>query len=462
MKKLITTAILIACAFYANAQNGALPPVHFNGNTNICDNASWKLVFQDDFNGDTLKSPWLTFAPLRYNDRAASDDWLSRENDDENGDPLSITKDDNVEVSNGTVKLKVKKEHASWHCATCGMIPVSTDFTDAVIELPYTMPLNSGKFEVRIKFPTFPYAHSTMWTWYGDSVGVDEIDIAEAYGQNNNPFKNQQVVDYNLHAWWPGQIDNDTSRNPYHLPENQTVGDRYPGYSWVHWATHSGSFSDDFHTYTCEWDPNEVSFIFDGSYIRTYWRYYKNETYSTGIWPFRQSHTYRMGSTCFPSSGDWKTLPGFPWNNDSKCNLRFTSLLDKACDNCSFGQVLGQTEIDYVKIWQRHPESQFGWVALCDAGDISINGPDKVCGSTPVTFTATNPSPTGYWEVSANLSVVSSNNTSVSVVVNPSGTGSLGDEGVIKYFPTNQNCPETNSPVFVQKRLVKSKIKQIG
>lgn len=444
----------MACTLYAQAQNGALPPTHFNGSTNICDTSSWKLVFQDDFNGDTLKSPWLTFTPYRYNDRAASDDWLSRETNDANGDPLSIAEDDNVEVSNGMVKLKVVKENATWQCATCGMIPISTQYTDAALTLPYTLPFNSGKFEARIKFPTFQYAHSTMWTWYGDSVGVDEIDMAEAYGKGpaRNVFHNQPETDFTLHAWWPGLIDNDSSKNPYKLPENQAIGERYPGQSWVHWVTNTGFDQSDFHTYTCEWDPNVVHFYVDGGLVRIYWRYYQTGTYSTGSWPFKKSHTYWMGSECVPSSGDWKTLPGFPWNNRSLCNLRFTSSLDQGCSDCATGSTLGETDIDYVKIWERHPE--YGWVALCDAGNISINGPDKVCGTTPITFTASNPTATGHWEVSANLSITYSNSTYASIVPNPSGMDSLGDGGFIKYFPSNQNCPETNSPVFVQKNVV--------
>lgn len=451
MKKFTITAILMASAFYAQAQNGELPPTHFNGSTNICDNTSWKLVFQDDFNGDTLKSPWLTFTPLRYNDRPASDDWLSRRTNDANGDPLAIAQDDNVMVSNGTVKLKVIKEDATWQCATCGMIPISTEYTDAALTLPYTLPFNSGKFEARIKMPIFPYAHSTMWTWYGDSVGVDEIDMAEAFGMRPaiNAFPE---TDFNLHAWNPGLIDGDTSLNPYHLPRDQSIGGRYPWQSWWYWVSGTGFRQYEFHTYTCEWNPNVISVFVDGQWLTNYWKYYKMGTYSTGIWPFRKSHSYKMGSGCVPTSGDWKTLEGYPWNESSLCNLRFTSSLDQGCSNCDSGSTLGQMEIDYVKIWERHPE--YGWVALCDAGDIAINGPDKVCGSTPVTYTASNPSPNGYWEVSSNLSVVSGNNTSVSVVVNPSGTGSLGDEGVIKYFPTSQNCPETNSPVFVQKNIV--------
>lgn len=60
IKYKFTILLLLSCST-AIAQDGWLPNVHFNGNEFLCDTNSWKLVFQDDFNGDTLKAPWQKF-----------------------------------------------------------------------------------------------------------------------------------------------------------------------------------------------------------------------------------------------------------------------------------------------------------------------------------------------------------------------------------------------------------------
>lgn len=459
MKKITIITAFILCAFYAMAQNGELPPTYFNGSTNICDNSSWKLVFQDDFNGNSLKSPWITFLTYRGQQPANTDNSEGARSPDNH---LSIFMDDNVVVSNGTVKLKIKKEETSWHCSTCAMQTLNTNYSSSALCLPYTLPFNNGKFEARIKFPTFRYAHCTFWTWAtkdaADIEGVDEIDIAEGYGLDNpwNLFNNQPVTDYSLHAWPPGDLS--SPQNPYNLQHEQ-ITNRYPGMSWWNYFWGTGFHQDEFHNYTCEWNPNVIRFYVDGDLINTFWKYYKNETRHSGFWPFRHAYTVRVGSTCVPASGNWKTLPGYPWKDPSYSNLRFTTKIDQESDDHPNGY-LGQMEIDYVKIWQRHPEN--GWVALCDVGDIIINGPDEVCDNSPVTFTASNSYPTGYWEVSPNLSIVSSNSSSVSVIYNGQPNIPGSDAGYIKYFPTNQNCPETNSPVFVKRNIVAGKLKPIN
>jgi len=46
----------------AGAQNGWLPPVTFPSNTGMCDDASWKLVLYDDFNGNALDTnTWIRY-----------------------------------------------------------------------------------------------------------------------------------------------------------------------------------------------------------------------------------------------------------------------------------------------------------------------------------------------------------------------------------------------------------------
>jgi len=104
-------------------------------------------------------------------------------------------------------------------------------------------------------------------------------------------------------------------------------------------------------------------------------------------------------------------------------------------------------EIDYVKIWQKHPEN--GWHDLCDPTYSTISGPDVICSTA--TYYANPPSPSGYWlSPSSNLSVLSSNNASITVQKNAS---SPGEEGYVYYYPLDPNCPNTGGYFLVWKRM---------
>lgn len=83
------------------------------------------------------------------------------------GEPHNcIYLDKNIYVSGGTVKLMVFREPAT---IDTGMGPwVLAQYTSSILTLPYTIGgqqsgFNAGRFEARIKMPTFKWAHSTMW-----------------------------------------------------------------------------------------------------------------------------------------------------------------------------------------------------------------------------------------------------------------------------------------------------------
>jgi hypothetical protein len=268
----------------------------------------------------------------------------------------AIYKDDNIEVSNGTIKLKVKKENTSWKCDTCSNT-YTTQYSNATIATPYTMSFNTGKFEARIKMPTFKKAHCTFWTWHGNKV--NEIDIAESYGvgKYGSLWGDFSRTNYSLHSWPPG--DND-STNPYHLSHHE-IKNRYPAQSWWHWLSNSKFNQEDFHIYGCEWYTNSVHFFVDGIKVNSFWKYYQTRKFTQNKQSNKRTYNYIVGSDCIPSSGDWYILPGYPWNDTSYSNLRFTAGLDGAHDSYNDG-VLGAMEIDYLKVWQQHPNN--GWYEI--------------------------------------------------------------------------------------------------
>jgi hypothetical protein len=124
----------------AAAQNGWIPPVSIPANTQLCDNTPYKLVLTDDFNGTTLKPHWITYnswAGMRRIDHITSnndtvyifgdhEDWADARG---SADGSSINLTENIEVSNGTVKLKTYHDTHTWQCATCGTPPVTKHYT---------------------------------------------------------------------------------------------------------------------------------------------------------------------------------------------------------------------------------------------------------------------------------------------------------------------------------------------
>jgi len=436
-KKIYLAIIAIVFSLSANSQNGELPPVYFSSGANVCDYSPWKLVFQDYFDGNKLMPPWITFNSYSGMPGGDNDNW-------EQGrivEPfLCIMKDENVEVSNGTVKLKVIREAANWHCNSCTMPTRTTNYTSGNIRLPYTKGFNAGKFEARIKMPTFLQAHSTFWLWYGSSI--DEIDIAEAYGWTGSSglFGYFPRCNNSIHAWEPGKPN--TPKNPYNMVHDE-IRNQYARQTWWDWQ--AGRYFDqhNFHTYTLEWDTAIIRIYLDGNIESEQWKYYQWRSEKRGWWPFKHWVSYKVGSGCNPDPGTWKILRGFPYNNQSNSALNFTTGVDKS-DSKHPNGYLGAMEIDYVKIWEKHLEN--GWTDLCDPGtNTYISGPGFICNTA--TYTANPPSPNGTWLVSSNLNILSSNNTNVLVQKNPNSSSALGK---VFYKPLDNSCVYLNN-IYKQK-----------
>jgi len=361
----------------------------------------------------------------------------------------AIFKDANVVVSNGTVKLQVKKEQISWHCDTCTDIR-QKNYSAATLCLPYTKAFNAGKFEARIKMPVFRYAHSTFWTWWGapitpgdsNSLGVNEIDIAEAYGKGTNGWfwGDFPKTNYSLHAWNPGKTP---ATNPYNLPPVEDMN-RYPGQDWWNFIWGNQFEQDNFHTYACEWDTALIRISLDGNLISEFWKYYQTKQYKKWWNPW-YVYDYRVGSGCNPAAGIWKVMPGFPWFNHSESNLRFSVSLDEET-TYGWGTVLGEMEVDYVKMWQKHFDND--WANICDPAASQIVGPDIICSTA--TYQAVPPAPGGYWLPPTNLTVLSSNNASITVQKSASPSSY---EGYVYYYPLDPSCDNTTGVFTKWKRM---------
>jgi hypothetical protein len=445
MRKKLTATIcclVLSCALYA--QNGWLPPVSYPSAL-FCDPAPWKLVLSDDFNGTQLnRDIWDSYLRGGSNN---DENWEGARNGGNGGNNWNyVDLDENVVVSNGTCKLITKHEPVNWNCASC---PVNTPryYTCGTLTTPYfraSQPnyFNAGRFEVRMKMPFFNRAHTTVWTWYGRSV--NEIDFVEAYGSGR---PNIMANNYNLHAWGP-----DPANNPFHLPDNATLSGSYPGQSWWQMLTRSSTYNyTAWHTYTGEWDTASIKLILDNTLINTIWKYYYTVRIGFGPRGSRNPVRYydlNIGSGCIGTrSGEYKITYGYPYNSNSQSNFRITPYIDgtysQQGDYTNTSTTLGQAEIDYVRIWQKHPELD-GHTELCAASTYPatpvISGPNEVCGQVAYTVS---PAVTGGTWSSFNNDILYISNPTTSGVDVAKDAGPAFNQGWVAYSYGNgiPECP---------------------
>ena len=370
-KKIRTTLCFLMLAVALHAQQGWLPPLRFNSDSNLCDTSSWKLVFLENFDGSAIdRTKWVTFVSWAGMPGGDNDHWNAARSDTHMN---YIYRDSNVVLSDGTCKLLIRRETGNWTCTDCDKpVPYRRHTSAGALSTRYNLPdgtpnsYNTGKFEARIKFPVFNGAWCAFWTWHGN--GVNEIDIAEAWG-GGRIGSDQRRNKYGTHAWGPNPNTQPPEPNPLGLPYDAAMGGiKFPGQGW--WSHLLGSkyhAQEDWHVYTCEWDNNLIRFFIDGGLVNTYWKYIKNEGHVYN----GRNYRFLVGSGCEPMGDSLYYIRyGFPYNTNSLSQLRLTTGVDHRVATLSDADIqagkdsvqqpntLGQMEIDYVKIWQRHPEQE--------------------------------------------------------------------------------------------------------
>lgn len=367
-KKISTTICFLMSAVVLHAQQGWLPSLRFGSDTSLCDTSSWKLVFSENFDGNTIdRNKWITFVSWAGMPGGDNEHWNAARSDKHMN---YIYRDANVVVSDGTCKLLIRRETGNWSCDSCDdPVPYRRHTSAGALSTYYNLPdgspssYNTGKFEARIKFPVFNGAWCAFWTWHGN--GVNEIDIAEAWG-GGRIGSDQRRNKYGTHAWGPNPNVLPPEPNPLGLPYDAAMGGiKFPGQGW--WSHLLGSkyhAQEDWHVYTCEWDHNLIRFYIDGGLVNTYWKYIKSEGHVYN----GRNYRFLVGSGCKPEPDTaYYVQYGFPYHTNSLSQLRLSTGVDHRVatlnnadiragkDSVLQPNTLGQMEIDYVKIWQRHP-----------------------------------------------------------------------------------------------------------
>lgn len=235
----------------------------------LLENNGWNLVWNDEFEGSELDSTkWSCQIGNGYNG------WGNYES--------QYYTQENVSVSDGTLKITAKKENKDGFNYTSSRIRTVTDQGQTLFSTKY------GKVEARIKLPNGSGLWPAFWMMpvdneYGSWPLSGEIDIMEARGR---------VLD-TVH----GTIHFGEER-PFnkHMGGSFTFGD--------------GTDITDYHVYAVEWNENTIIWYVDGiEYYRTSnWYTMKDGVVAEYPAPFNQEF-YIILNMAVGGNYDSYTLP---------------------------------------------------------------------------------------------------------------------------------------------------------
>lgn len=245
----------------------------------------YNLLWHDEFDGDTLNAE-------NWNIELRDPGWTNNELQAYTDSP------DNVYLEDGKLVLKaakIKKDNGL------------TGYTSGKVNSKNLRQFLYGKVVVSAKVPAGQGLWPAIWmmpqdeSFYGQWPKCGEIDIMEILGNQTH------ILYSNIH---------------YGLPHGENQG--------TYTLADGAHFSDDFHEYSVEWEPDEMRFYVDGEHFHTVRNWYtavEGEDEVTYPAPFDQPFYVQMNLAV---GGDW---PGKP---DGTTNF------DKA-----------KFEIDYVRVYQK-------------------------------------------------------------------------------------------------------------
>ena len=161
-----------------------------------CHTGEYQLIWQDEFNGERLDtSVWRT----SYGNPKPWDCTLPR---NKCGTELQCYHPDNVEVSNGSLKLITKKQkytyqgiygeaHACANKKIGDSFALPFDYTSGMIETRAELiAFQYGRFEVRCRLPIGAGFWPAFWLWGGggETGRAGEIDILEIFDTSQPIF----------------------------------------------------------------------------------------------------------------------------------------------------------------------------------------------------------------------------------------------------------------------------------
>ncbi|WP_442510654.1 glycoside hydrolase family 16 protein [Novipirellula sp. SH528] len=186
-----------------------------------------KLVWQDDFNGDSLDySKW----GVEVNAFGGGNSELQ----------IYTDRSENVRVEDGNLVIEARKDNT-------GISGTVREYSSGRVRTKHRGDWKYGRIDVRAKLPTGAGIWSAIWMLptddaYGGWAASGEIDIMEMKGQEPD----QVLGTLHYGDVWP--------RNAY-------SGDTY--------KLPNGSFADEFHTFSVVWQAGKIEWLIDGKKYQT-------------------------------------------------------------------------------------------------------------------------------------------------------------------------------------------------
>mgnify|MGYP005769508699 CR=1 FL=1 len=252
-------------------------------------------VWGDEFDGDSLnRDDW--------NVETHEKGWVNSELQE------YVDSGENIQVKDGKLVINPVKKVSSIESNDAASTKEVVSYTSGRVSTQNKQTFTYGRFECRAKVPKGQGYLPAFWLMandenlYGQWPRCGEIDCMEVMGQETN--KAYGTVHYgNPHA---------QSQGTYYTGENES------------------DFSDDFHVFTCDWEPGKITWYVDGV------KYHEeNDWHST---------TVGQGTLAYPAPFDQP----------------FYIILNLAVGGSWVGNPNDETsfennpyEIDYVRVYQK-------------------------------------------------------------------------------------------------------------
>ena len=213
----------------------------------------WSLVWNDEFNGNSVDSSKWKFDEGNW---GVSDDGHPYEGWGNKEKQNYIAGDNNVAVKDGELIITAKKEK------TDDKYGGPYEYTSGKLKTKGLFDKKYGKFDIRAKLPEGKGLWPAIWMLpakeeYGGWAASGEIDIMEAWGSKTD------TVRATLHYGKAYPNNKDSGKNSDQDAEFKA---KYPNFN-----------TTDYHVYSLEWEPGEFRWYIDGQ------MYHKiNDWYSIG------------------------------------------------------------------------------------------------------------------------------------------------------------------------------------
>jgi len=268
-----------------------------------CEKSEYKLVFEDDFNGNHLDTTkWYTYYPYGPENKKDSCAFCRTHV------LANIYKDENCILEDGILKLKSDREKGEWFGKTY-------DFTSALVHSKQIFN-TYGKYEIRCKLPAGKQQWPAFWI-FGWST---EIDIFEFI------CKGPQKIELSVHNWMS------------HDCKNKNAKKGLPCYSSQSKVVDFGiDFSKEFHTFSVEYEETMIKFYIDDIMIRYVPKYYDLKG--------------RPINTCNIERGKYLVDPSFPNYGEPVSVIANQGICYKHKEkNPIYPNYM---EVDYIRVYQK-------------------------------------------------------------------------------------------------------------